>query len=164
MWFIWIKVCYNSKDVSYTYFKRWKRIFYFWQKEGKGPLFSKGVLWEVNIYWRDCFCCFFSTEKFEIILLLTNNGGIIGVFLLFTKWSIIFQYVVGSVKGSPSFWLNCLIYFSFVSKIFVGHSFDAAVFWTKSNFLLPLLKYFLVNFACSFSLFVMVEVIQGGCL
>ena len=90
MWFIWIQVFYNGKDISFTYFKRRKLLF------------SRWVHWEAkNLLKRFAF-----SEKFEIILLLTNKGGIIGVFLLFTKQLIIFQYVLGSVEGSISFWLN----------------------------------------------------------
>ena len=39
-------------------------------------------------------------EKFEIILLLTKKGGLLVVFLLFTKRLIIFQYVLGSVDSA----------------------------------------------------------------
>ena len=61
------------------------------------------------------------SEKPEIILSLTNKGG---VFLLFTKRLIFFQCVLGSVEVSLSFLLNCLMYLSFASKIVFVHSFD----------------------------------------
>ena len=119
------------------------------QKGGKELLFSRGVLWQAkNLLKRLTF-----SEKFEIYLLLTHEGGIIGVFLLFTKGLIIFQYVLGSVKGSISFWLNWLMYFSLASKVVFVHSFDNALIWTKSEPFFPPLKYFLLNFARSFILF-----------
>ena len=66
---------------------------------GKELLFSRGVHWEAkNLLKRLAF-----SEKFETILLLTNKGGIIGVFLLFTKRLIIFQYVLCSVERLISF-------------------------------------------------------------
>ena len=85
-------------------------------KGGKELLFSRGVHWEVkHLLKRLAF-----SEKFEIILSLTNNGGIIGVFLLSTD-------VLGSVEGSLSFWPSCSMYFSFACKTAFVYSFDNAV-------------------------------------
>ena len=114
----------------------------FRQKGSKELLFSRGVHWEAKFFLKRLAF----SEKFEIILLLTNKGGIIGVFLLFTKRLIIFQYVLGSVEGSISFWLNWLMHFYFASEIVFVHLFDNALTWTKSESFLPPLKYFLVNF------------------
>ena len=125
--------------------KRWFSGFR--QKGGKELLFSRGLHWEAqNLLKRLAF-----SKKFGIILLLTNKGGIIGVVLLFTKQLIIFQYVLGSVEGSISFWLNWLMYLSFASKTVFMHSFDNAVIWSWSLF--PLSKYFLVSFPRFFSSF-----------
>ena len=132
----------------------------FRQEGGKELLFSKGVHWKAKNLWKRLTF----SEKFEMILLLTNKGGIIDVFLLFTKRLVIFQYVLGYVEGSIRFWLSRLMYFFFASRIDFVHSFDNALIWTMSVlFLLPL-KYLLVNFTRSFALFFIESVIQGGCL
>ena len=74
-------------------------LYVFRKKGGKELLFSRMVYWEAkNLLKRLAF-----SEKFEIIILLANKGGIIGVFLLFAKRLFIFQYVLGSVEGSISF-------------------------------------------------------------
>ena len=85
-----------------------REISVFRQKGGKELLFSRGVHWEAkNILKILAF-----SEKFEkifynnIIVLYNNKRGIIGVFLLCTKLLIIFQYILGSVEGLLSFWLN----------------------------------------------------------
>ena len=68
--------------MSVSFISRDERdLFAFRQKRSEELLFPRGVHWEAKkILKRLAF-----SEKFEIILLLTNKGGIISVFLLFTK-------------------------------------------------------------------------------
>ena len=114
-----ISISLISKDKIY--------FFVFRQRGDKELSFSREVHWEAkNLLNKLVF-----SE-----LSLSNNGGIRGVLLLFTKRLIVFQYVLGSVEGSLSVWPSCIMYFSFASEI-VG---------TKTNSFLPHLKIFLSSF------------------
>ena len=89
----------------------------FREKGGKELLLSKRVHWEANNLSKKLAF----SEQFEIILSVTKNGGILDVSWFSTKRSTIFQYVLGSIEGPLSFWLNYIMYFSFATEIIFVH-------------------------------------------
>ena len=103
-------------------------------------------------------------EKVEIIFLLTNRGGIEGIFLLLKNQFIFFQYVLGALSRLVSFSLNSLIYFSLAAKIISVHSFDLVSVFSKSVFFGHSYNIVLLNCSVLLIYFIIISVMLGRSL